>query len=309
MGVAVLIAPWLIRNVIDTGNPVYPLAYGIFGGHDWDATLQAKWSAAHGPRAVTFDALTTALFDVAGRSDWQSPLFLALAPWRWQRPGSRRPALALWAYAAYLFATWWLLTHRVDRFWIPMLPALAILAGLGADWSRNRAWTALLGFVLTVGVASNLAFVSTDLAGSTRWTDDLDTLRDEVPAFANPPMAALDDALPEGAKVLMIGQAGAFSMRHEVAYNTVFDRETIATIALGPEPGTLRDAAAIRREFHRRRITHVYVDWSEIQRYRQPGNYGYDDFVTPALFESLVANGVLEPMAQFGTNHELYRVR
>ena len=45
--------------------------------------------------------------------------------------------LALGGYAAYLFLTWWLLTHRIDRFWLPLLPCLAILAGLGADWSER----------------------------------------------------------------------------------------------------------------------------------------------------------------------------
>ena len=53
-------------------------------------------------------------------------------------------ALCLWGYVAYLFATWWLFTHRLDRFWLPLLPPLAVLAGLGADWARNRGWSVLL---------------------------------------------------------------------------------------------------------------------------------------------------------------------
>ena len=31
-GVAVMVGPWLVKNVVDTGNPVYPLAYRVFGG-------------------------------------------------------------------------------------------------------------------------------------------------------------------------------------------------------------------------------------------------------------------------------------
>ncbi len=86
----------------------------------------------------------SSLVDVAGRSDWQSPLYLALAPLALLRPGSRRPARLLWLFVAYLFLTWWFATHRLDRFWLPILPALAILAGLGADWSRTRAWSVVL---------------------------------------------------------------------------------------------------------------------------------------------------------------------
>ena len=36
----------LARNALDTGNPVYPLAYRVFGGRHWDAELDARWSKA-----------------------------------------------------------------------------------------------------------------------------------------------------------------------------------------------------------------------------------------------------------------------
>ena len=34
-------------------------------------------------------------------------------------------------YSAWLFLTWWGLTHRIDRFWLPMLPIVCALAGIG----------------------------------------------------------------------------------------------------------------------------------------------------------------------------------
>ncbi len=30
-------SPWLVRNVVDTGNPVYPFFYSVFKGRNWDA--------------------------------------------------------------------------------------------------------------------------------------------------------------------------------------------------------------------------------------------------------------------------------
>ena len=95
--------------------------------------------------------------DVAGRSDWQSPLYVALAPLALLRPGTRRLALGLWGYACYLFLTWWLFTHRLDRFWLPLLPVLAVLAGLGADWAGNRAWTSFSGAVIAVTLLTYFA--------------------------------------------------------------------------------------------------------------------------------------------------------
>ncbi len=119
------------------------------------------------------NALWDAVVDVAGRSDWQSPLYAALAPLALLRPGSRRLALALWGFVAYLFLTWWLLTHRLDRFWLPLLPPLAILAGLGADWIRSRSVVHPPGAILTISLVTNFTYISTALAGLNEWTGDL----------------------------------------------------------------------------------------------------------------------------------------
>ncbi|MEJ7640169.1 MAG: hypothetical protein WKF75_19940, partial [Singulisphaera sp.] len=43
VGWAVVMTPWLAKNVADTGNPVYPLAYRVFGGGHWDEAQDAKW--------------------------------------------------------------------------------------------------------------------------------------------------------------------------------------------------------------------------------------------------------------------------
>ena len=104
VGWAVVMSPWLGKNVLDTGNPVYPLASRIFPSPEWDSGRELRWQNAHGPRPIdvgelkssTFDLLHgkklhadsflavrqfwSSLLDVAGRSDWQSPLYVALAP-------------------------------------------------------------------------------------------------------------------------------------------------------------------------------------------------------------------------------------
>ena len=40
-------------------------------------------------------------------------------------------------------------------------------------------------------------------------------------------------------------------------------------------------------------MTHVYVNWLEILRYRGDGNYGYTEYVTPARLKTLEEGGVL----------------
>ncbi len=119
----------------------------------------------------------------------------------------------------------------------------------------------------------------------------------------NPPLKRLDDELPPGAKPLLVGQAAVFHMNRPIVYNTVFNEETIETLAKGRSP---RELGEILRA---RGITHVYVDWFEIARYRSPMNYGFTPFVTPEFFANLVEAGVLKPPTRLGSRQELYEVR
>jgi hypothetical protein len=287
LGWAVVMTPWLAKNVLDTGNPVYPLGYRVFGARQWDEAREVQWVRAHGPKEASWKALGDALVDVAGRSDWQSSLYLAFAPLAFVRKGPRHLILAVAVYAAYLFATWWLLTHRLDRFWLPLLPCLAVLAGLGADWSDRLSWRILRGFLLAVALLCNFLDCSTALTGLNEWTGDLAFLRRDLPARLNPPLAAIDRDLPPGAVVLLVGQAAVFHVGHPVLYNTVFNPETIELLARG------QTAAEFRRTLRDGGITHVYVDWKEIRRHRDPAGYGFTDFVTPKRFRDWVAAGVL----------------
>jgi hypothetical protein len=303
LGWAIVMGPWLGKNVIDSGNPVYPLAQSVFHGRHWDTAREEKWSAAHGRRPVTAPELWNSLVDVAGRSDWQSPLYLAFAPLALLHPGSRRAAFLLWGFVVYLFFTWWLLTHRLDRFWLPLLPPLAILAGQGADWCRGRAWTAVVCVIVAIGLISNFTLVSTALAGLNEWTGDLEFLRRDVPRRWNAALYRLDSELPENARPLLVGQAAVFHLRRRVDYNTVFNPETIEVLARNQSPD------AFRRALHERKLTHIYVDWKEIERHRQPGGYGFTDFVTSARFAEWVAAGVLERPVHLGSQQELYEIR
>jgi len=202
----------------------------------------------------------------------------------------------------YLFLTWWLLTHRLDRFWPPLLPALAVLAGLGGDWVKSRRWSYLLGAILAVGLLTNLTYISTALAGLNEWTGDLAFLRRDIPRRLNAPLARLDAELSADTRILLVGQAAVFHLKHAVVYNTVFNDETIETLATGKSPEQFREALG------RLGLTHVYIDWKEIARHRQPGGYGFTDFVTKSRVAGWVKAGVLSPRISLGPEQDLYRV-
>ncbi|MHC5544137.1 hypothetical protein ACYOEI_38410, partial [Singulisphaera rosea] len=216
---------------------------------------------------------------------------------------TRRQVLVVWGLVAYLFATWWLLTHRLDRFWLPMLAPMAVLAGLGADWVRDRGWSAILLGMIGLSTMTNLAYVSTALTGLNEWTASLEDLRTRVPEMLNPPLASLESHVPPHSKILLVGQAAVFHVRFPLVYNTVFNHETFQTLTEGASPED------VRKSFRDLGITHVYVDWFEIERYRSPGNYGFTPYVTPREFTRLIDGGVLDAPVALGKRQDLYRVR
>ena len=158
---------------------------------------------------------------------------------------------------------------------------------------------AILGFALLC----NFIDCSTALTGLNEWTGSLTHLRKDIPRRLNRPLAAIDRMLPPQAKILLVGQAAVFHVDHQVLYNTVFNPETLELLASGQTP------AAFHRTLKERGITHIYVNWKEIKRHRDPAGYGFTDFVTRERFAEWVAAGVLDRPMLVDSEQELYAVR
>ena len=291
VGVSIAVGPWLLKNLLETGNPVYPLAHRILGGADWDAALNHKWNAAHSPDNYDPRDLVEKVVDVTAKSDWLSPLLFgfALLTLPWSR--TQEPVRLLWLWVGYLFVSWWVLTHRLDRFWIPMIPLVAVLAGTGVV-SISEARCRQVAFCL-IGLLSlfNLGFMSTPLCGYNAYLIDLDYAKN-ARGRASSIIATLNRQLQPQDKVLFVGHADVFDAEFSHIYNTVFDRCLLEQMCQDTQhPGELRDADAIRKELGSRGVTHVCVNWRQIVRYRT--TYGYTNFVTPALFARLQVLKVL----------------
>ena len=341
VGVLATFGPWLGKNLCETGNPVYPLLYSVFGGADWDDASNAKWKAGHplplqdiiGPRWVIRDTRDR-MWDVFLGSDWQSGLYLALAVaaafaiWRSRHAKAQGlPPLGLLllavAYALWLFITWQFFTHRIDRFWVPMLPVLSLLAGAGlaALWesieefmpNRTQEVYAVLRGVIALPVLAvvlfNLGLATSPLGGNNSYLMEMKELRELT---RTPSIALVDSlALAPNDKVLFVGEAEMFDAAFRYEYNTVFDHSIFEADCSSDLPNTpaadqpLRPAKEILDRWHSRGITHIVVNWSEILRYRT--TYTYTDFVHPSRFKALVDAGVLvrDPRAQRGLFEDL----
>jgi hypothetical protein len=104
----------------------------------------------------------------------------------------------------------------------------------------------------------------------------------------------LNDRVTAGHRVLLVGDAQPFDLELPALYNTCFD-ECLFERWMKDRTTPERRAALSRQQ-----ITHVLVDWGEIDRYRSSGNYGFTDFVTKGLVrEELVRDQqVLRPVPQ-----------
>ena len=301
VGVFITIGPWLLKNLYETGNPVYPLMNSLFHGIDWTPILEANWKHAHSPSHYQPFDLLVKFYDVTLKSDWLSPLMFSLAPLAFLTSRSRRFIVGLWLYVGFLFLSWWVLTHRLDRFWIPLIPVVALLAGSGVWWTTNKLWRYAAGTFVALCVLFNLGFITTVHCGLNAWLGDLAEIRDES-EFTAEPVAYLNRMrLPTDAKVLFVGEAQVFDARVPLVYNTVFDISIFEQWCSANEPGVpvadqkMKSAEEIRKRLKSEGITHILVNWQEVLRYRT--TYGISEFLAPWRFEHLQREGILHRQA------------
>jgi len=303
LAAAVGCGAWLGKNWALTGNPTYPLLYGVFGDstNTWTPAKNAQWNRVHRPHDFSPPTFVRDVARVGLRSEWLSPLVMPLAALAFLVSTRRRLLIGLAAYFAYVVLMWWLLTHRIDRFWLVALPLVALLAGVGACWSREAIWRRVLVGLLVFASVSSFLTVTSVAGGYTRYFVRLDRLRADpmrVDAWHR-----YFNAHARDGRVLVVGDAQVFDLDVPIVYSTCFDDSMFERWVKG------RTADEVRAIFAREGITHVYVHWGEIARYREPGNYGFTDFVQPAVFERLVDQAVLEPLPPIGEHRgRAYRV-
>jgi hypothetical protein len=303
--------PWLAANWWHTGNPVFPLLGDWLGSSTRDAVQIAQWDAAHRPPNFSLADLGGRFADFMWQSEWHNPLLLALGVL------TLVFARAKWAkfvagYVAFYFAAWWLLTHRLDRFWTPALPAMALVAGGVATLEIGRFGRHIARWSIGLWVAICLLWAAhpASLCGYARFLAPYDWLaRDpaRVPLWRQ----AINELAGGDGAVLSVGDAAVFDVHPRVYYNTVFDRWLLGEWLGAAEEWPVR-ARGLHAELAARGIEYVYVHWDELARYRRTYDRDFrrSGFITPQLFDRIIAEGVLTPLATrlAGANVSLFAV-
>jgi hypothetical protein len=164
-----LALPWLVKNLIYTGNPVYPMLYGLLDGRDWTPTMAQQlidWQHNIGQGRTVTDCLLLPwrVFFESGPGYQHfagklSPLSLATLPLVIFLLGRNQLMRILLAIFVLFFILWALGVQQV-RFLIPALPLLGIVAAAGIEWLQDRGLHLPYGLLLTMVVIVSMMSVA-----------------------------------------------------------------------------------------------------------------------------------------------------
>ena len=275
---------WFVKNWYYTGNPVYPLGYSLFGDSTgtWNSEVDARWIRVHSPHEFGPSAFLDGCWNVAMRSPWNSPIIvpLCLLVFVVVLPTKQKRLLQLLAvWLLFVFLAWWLLTHRIDRFWLVTIPILSVFAGVGSTFCAEKLWKRTLWSLMTIACVYGFLVGTAPAPGKINHY-----LASVHSVHSRMPWPTWFNAHPPRGKILLVGEAKSFLFDVPVLYNSCFNETPLSRVALSANPAA---------ELNRLNIEYILVDWSEIRRFRSPGNYGYSEVVQEKLFDRLVAAGVL----------------
>ncbi|MFO0939485.1 MAG: hypothetical protein U0930_01830 [Pirellulales bacterium] len=307
----VTVAPWYLKNLVATGNPVYPLASSVFGAGNLQEDQIQRWQAAHRlPKASDgsafgWQSMSGSIERILLKSEYLPMAIVPLSligvlvlPWADRTVGAKRkdwlrhPAFLFAIGGAWILFAWFAFTHRIDRFWLPALPLAAVVASVSVHWLVANGIQSLVAAVVLLGSVFGLLISLSGIYSDNRWFVSYETLRHDVASeesVGRLPVTIdwVNTNLPKDAKLLLIGQAQAYRFEREIAYATCFNTPP------GERELRMVDVAKQRSWLSENGYTHVLVQWSEIDRYRSPGNYGFSSWPTSSEMQAMVEGGLL----------------
>jgi 4-amino-4-deoxy-L-arabinose transferase-like glycosyltransferase len=289
VGVIVTFSPWLIKNAVFTGNPVFPLARSIFHERTgiWDDDGAARWQEGHlpGPEDRTparrlgrlvGEVIVHDLYGISIAAGLIALVLSALLRSRFGSEGLLAPMI--WLIAVSMIV-WLFFTHLVDRFAIVLVPPCCVLAGVAAVGVSGRgvalgrviigAFVVVNGFLL-VRICNESGIFR--LSGA-RIDDGLELFlgSEDNPAGLWPThehVPRVNELAAGGRKVLMVGDARRFYLNRGVDYCVIFNRNPFAEVVADKTP------TEVVEWLKSKGYSYVFVNWSEMRRLSK-SRYGF----------------------------------
>lgn len=276
------LAPWLIRNALFAANPIFPHANSLISHAHWAPDQSARYAAGHHFDGSWSQRIATLILPAAepgsppvvrwrGLTNPQWALtpaaaLIALVLLLTRRP-TRTSAAILSASLAAGLGSWFLFTHLQSRFLIPLLPLMATATALAVATlparTRHITTAALLAASAFWSLSNFAAQRARDPNALLTLGPDVFTGRLPLEGLGDAVVwAGLNQSLPPGETVLLVGDATPIYLRRPVVYATVWDTHPLAE-AMRARPG---DPTGWTAELHAAGIRWVLVSFPELDR-------------------------------------------
>ena len=291
----VLVSPWMMRNLVNTGNPVYPLLDGAFQSSRWSAEKDARFAHAHSPkdRSVAGLAARAADFFTNVHKVYVSPavLLLALAALAlWRRPANGPAVALLAALGLAMLLLWYFLTHQIDRFFAPSIVVLGFLAAAGsshlaATGPGRATLRTLVLFFTAFSLFQNLVLARNagvfDGALMFDRGDEMASFMRDRTDFAEvwETFEHVRAELPESAKLLLVGEARTFYCPRPFWGSTVFDDAPLVEVLRQNSVSLSLDCMRAHG------ITHILFNWPETRRLAETYRFTLDGAQRPGYLD------------------------
>lgn len=303
-GGTLLLLPWMVRNWMASGNPVFPAMTGTFGAGHWTAEQAARFAEAHVFDGSWLDRVRLLLANDPNSGDgarlvqrfrgFMNPQWGLLLPigvigamLAWGS-AARRMAVVLGIGLAVQIVAWLSVTHLQSRFLLPCMLTLAPLAGMGVALGRG---VTQIRFVVPGLVVAQTMFTVGIFAvqqrgrpnGATGIGSSLDLARPASEAVTNArPWAWVNANLPPAFTLYLVGDAAGYFYERDVVLNSTYDAWPIGD-AMRAAPDDPQQWTSL---LHERGIDAVLISFGEIERLSTSS--WIDPGVTPKRMEAWV---------------------
>lgn len=296
----VTLLPWLVRNEVAAGNPVFPQLASVFGEGHWTSEQHARWASGHVFGGSVVDRVRLLLLpDPSGPHLGGTSMRGLLHP-HWGlmgvvclgaavvAPFVRRNAVvvALAMGLGLQIVAWLALTHVQSRFLVPVVLAgapliavvlarlggkgvwvavvLAVVQGGWGVWAYSKEGLGKPGLMIAPGVVVS--------------TGELDP--------KGSPQGMVNFGLPHGpGRVLLVGDSAPLYVVRGPMYATTWDAGLLVEVVeANPD-----DAAAQAVALKARGVRWLVIDEMELSRLRESG--WLHESLTPQAVGELAAQG------------------
>lgn len=287
IGVGLSLGPWLLRNAVLTGNPVYPYMHSVFGGAPSSLNLGRELERTRDISASSGRRIVTSIFAMIRRSfqpraeggilgvHWLLLLIVAAGI-----GSSSRMKWPLWIFLIAGCVVWGFLVQYV-RFLLPALVAGAALAGAGmAALMRELGTVAraavllLVLFIFCVNatvLASPFFYQRLGVAGGQldelqfrrNWDDRTDAVD------------FIRRRLPENARLLLVGELRSFGLSRRVLLDGPYHLPLLVEVARSCD-----SAPALAERLRAMGVNYLLVNRREMPRLA--GLRKVEDYWSPA---------------------------